>query len=200
MSFCGIIKDVSKGCDNTALNLSGDLLAIRLKAISITKDPTNPMLITNLTVKDLNSGLYPLETSSFYPVKMEWLHNSVTPNYEVVEGAGFMSYTQTVGPVIINDSETKEGKANVLALTSDLWVIVSKVKGTESNDNAYHVYGANQGLKFVVAPSTPESGNRVIGSFMSPEGAGENTPNGLNLLVGTYVATDALYLNRFEVA
>ena len=198
MSACGKLKD-NAACMTTAINLGGGLLAIVRDAVDFVYDINNPTIITGLTVKDKKgTGVYPISSNENYPVKMEWLHNSVNPNYEVVEGTNSVTYTQSIGTVVITDSETKEGKANILALTGKLFVVVSKMRGANA-DSAFHVFGMANGLKFMVEPATPESGNRVIGKFTSLEGAGEITPNGVNLLIVNAATTESLFNNRFEV-
>jgi len=130
MAFCGTQKDIDKACDSTPLNLKASLIAVRLEALSVTRDLLNPYLITSLEVIDPATGLYPLIASAYYPVNMEWLYNSALQNYEVTEGTSVSdSYIQTVGPLVISDSETAAGKANVKALNSNLWALIGPVKG-----------------------------------------------------------------------
>lgn len=199
MAFCGKVKDIEKACDSVALNLSAQMYAVRLEALAATRDAQNPFLITELQVKDPATGAYPLEASAFHPVKIEWLNNSVNPNYEVVEGVSVAdSYTQTVGPVVISDSETAAGKANVKALNSNLWAIVAPMKGVVNNEATFHIFGITNGLKFVPAATAVEFGNRVTGTFTSIAGGEEATPNGVNWLDGTYAATLAQFTNRLE--
>lgn len=199
MAFCGKVKDIEKACDSVALNLNAQMYAVRFEAFAATRDAQNPFLITELQVKDPATGAYPVEASAFYPVKIEWLNNSVIPNYEPVEGVSVAdSYTQTVGPVVISDSETAAGKANTKALNAHLWVIVAPLKGVANNDAIFHIYGIANGLKFVPAATAVEFGNRVAGTFTSLAGAEEATPNGVNWLDGTYAATLAQFNNRLE--
>ena len=200
MAFCGTVKDVNKACDSIALNLKAEMYAVRLEALSVTKDVANPYLITDLQVIDPATGVYPLSTSAYYPVKIEWLYNSVLPNYEVVEGTSVSdSYTQTVGPVVISDSETAAGKANVKALNSNMWAIVAPMKGVASPDATFHIFGVTNGLKFLPAATAVEFGNRVTGTFTSIAGGEESTPNGVNWLDTSYANTLAQFNNRLEV-
>jgi len=200
MAFCGKPKDVEKACDSTPLNLKASLVAVRLEALSVTRDVTNPYLITEIEVLDPTTGAYPLAASPYYPVKMEWLYNSVLQNYEVTEGTSVSdSYIQTVGPVVVSDSETAVGKANVKALNSNLWALVGPVKGAVADASAFHIYGVTNGLKFLPIPTTIEFGNRVAGNFTSIAGGEEATPNGVNWLDTDYATTLAQFNNRLEV-
>lgn len=200
MAFCGTVKDVEKACDSVALNLKADMYAVRLEALSVTKNATNPYLIDTVEVIDPATGLYPVEGSAYYPVKIEWLYNSNLANYEVVEGTSVSdSYTQTVGPIVISDSETAVGKANVKALNSNLWSIITPMKGVSSLDATFHILGVINGLKFLPAATAVEFGNRVVGTFTSIAGGEEATPNGVNWLDTDYATTLAQYNNRLEV-
>jgi hypothetical protein len=199
MAFCGTVKDIDKACDSVALNLKAEMYAVRLEALAVTKDIANPFLITGLEVIDPATGEYPLAASAFYPVKIQFLNNSVNPNYEVVEGVSVAdSFTQTVGPVVVSDSETAVGKANVKALNSNLWAIVAPMKGVINAEATFHIFGITNGLKFVPAATAVEFGNRVTGTFTSIAGGEEATPNGVNWLDGTYAATLAQFNNRLE--
>jgi len=200
MAFCGKQKDIDKACDSTPLNLKASLVAVRLEALSVTRDVTNPYLITAVEVIDPPTGVYPLDASSFYPVNSGWMYNSVLQNYEVTEGTSVSdSYIQTVGPVVISDSETAVGKANVKALNSNLWALIGPVKGAIADASAFHIYGVTNGLKFLPIPTTPEFGNRVAGNFTSIAGGEESTPNGVNWLDTDYATTLAQYNNRLDV-
>lgn len=202
MAYCGKQKDIDKACDSTALNLNSSMVAVRLEALSVTRDVANPFLITAVSVIDPTTGAYPLAASPYYPINMEWLYNSVLPNYEVVEGTSVSdSYKQTVGPLVISDSETADGKANVKALNSNLWSLVGPLKGAISDASAFHIYGVTNGLKFLPVPTAIEFGNRVAGNFGSIAGGEEATPNGVNWLntAGAYPSTLAQFNNRLEV-
>jgi hypothetical protein len=200
MAFCGTSKDIDKACDSVALNLKAKMIAVRLEALSVTRDVANPYLITALAVIDPATGLYPLAASAYYPVEIEWLYNSVLQNYEVVEGTSVSDmYTQTVGPVVISDSETAAGKANVKALNSNLWSIVAPVKGAIADASAFHIYGVTNGLKFLPAATAVEFGNRVQGTFTSIAGGEEATPNGVNWLTTDYATTLAQFNDRLEI-
>ena len=200
MAFCGEQKDIKKACDSVALNLKASLIAVRLEALAVTPDVANPYLITAVEVIDPDTGVYPLAASAYYPVNMEWLYNSVLQNYEVVEGTSVSdSYKQTVGPVVISDSETALGKANVKALNSGLWALVGPIKGAVANASAFHIYGVTNGLKFLPIPTAIEFGNRGAGNFTSIAGGEEATPNGVNWLDTDYATTLARFNNRLEV-
>lgn len=200
MAFCGKQKDVLKACDASPINLKASLMAVRLEALSVTKDLENPYLVETVDVIDPTTGAYPLETSPYYPILLEWLYNSVLQNYEVTEGTSVSdSYIQTVGPLVIADSETAEGKANVKALNSSMWALIGPVKGAVADASAFHIYGVSNGLKFLPIPTTVEFGNRVAGNFRSIAGGEEATPNGVNWLDTDYATTLAQYNNRLEV-
>jgi hypothetical protein len=199
MAFCGIKKDVEKACDSVTINLASTMFAVRLEALAVTPDAVNPYLIDALSVIDPNTAAYPLEASAYYPIKIDWLYNSVLQNYEVVEGTSTSdAYKQTIGPVVISDSETAEGKANVKALNSNLYAIVAPVKGAADKDATFHIYGVTNGLKFLPQATAPEFGNRVVGNFASITGGEEATPNGVNWLETNYAATLAKFINRLE--
>ncbi len=199
MAFCGKSKDVLKACDASPLNLKASLIAVRLEALSVTKDTENPYLVEAVAVVDPITGLYPLVTSEYYPIKLEWLYNSVLQNYEVTEGTSVSdAYIQTVGPLVIADSETAVGKANVKALNSSMWALVGPVKGAVADDSAFHIYGVANGLKFLPVPTAIEFGNRVAGNFRSIAGGEEATPNGVNWLDTDYATTLAQFNNRLE--
>lgn len=199
MAYCGEAKDIEKLCDLTALNLDTDMLAVRAEALAVVTDPTNPFLVTSATVVDPDTGAYPLETSAYYPIKFSWLYNSVLPNYEVVEGTSLPdTYVQTLGPLVVTDSESAAGKANVKALNGIMWKLIGPLKGV-ADANKFHIYGVLNGLKFLPQATAPEFGNRVVGNFRSITGGEEATPNGVNWMDGTYAETKALYLNRLNV-
>jgi hypothetical protein len=200
MAYCGDSKDIDKACDSVTLNLKAQMYAVRLEALSATKDVANPYLITAVEVKDPATGVYPLAASAYYPVKIEWLYNSVLPNYEVLEGTSVSdSYTQTLGPIVVSDSETAEGKANVKALNSNLWAIVAPMKGVVNDAATFHIFGIANGLKFLPAATAVEFGNRVTGTFTSIAGGEEATPNGVNWLDTDYATTLAQFNNRLEI-
>lgn len=200
MAFCGKPGDIAKACDSVAINLATTMFAVRLEAFSATPNAVNPYLIDSIEVIDPATGAYPLLASAYYPVKIDWLYNSVLQNYEVVEGTSISdSYKQTIGPVVISDSETAAGKANVKALNSEMWVIVAPVKGTVSNDSKFHIYGIKNGLKFLPMPTEAAYGNRVVGNFASITGGEEGTPNGVNWLDTDPATTLAMFNNRLEV-
>lgn len=199
MAYCGKSKDVLKACDAVPLNLSASMYAVRLEALSVTKNALNPFLLDAIAVVDPNTAAYPLETSAYYPVAIEWLYNSVLQNSEPLEGTSLPdSYVQTIGPVVITDSETAAGKANVKALNSNMYAIVAPLKGVADEASTFHVFGVTNGLKFVVQASAPEFGNRTVGNFRSIAGGEETTPNGVNWLGTDPAATLAQFNNRLE--
>jgi len=200
MAFCGTAKDVIKICDLATINLDTDMLAVRAEALALTFDVANPYLVTGAEVIDPATGVYPVEGSEYYPIKISWLYNSVLPNYEVVEGTSMPdTYRQLLGPLVISDSETAAGKANVKALNGNMWKLLGPLKGVAADASKFHFYGTVNGLKFLPQATAPEFGNRVVGNFGSITGGEEATPNGVNFLAGTYAATKTLYQNRLEV-
>lgn len=199
MAYCGKVKDVEKACDAIPLNLKASMYVVRLEALSVTKSPTNPFLLTKIEVIDPATGAYPLAASEFYPVKIEWLYNSVLQNTEPLEGTSLAdSFVQTIGPVIITDSESAEGKANAKALNINMYAIVAPVKGVADADDTFHVYGVQNGLKFTIQASAVEFGNRTVGNFRSIAGGEEATPNGVNWLDTNPAKTLAQFNNRLE--
>lgn len=193
------ITDILKSCDSATLNLAGNLLLVRAEALQVVKDPANPFLITAISVVDPATGVYPVGTSDYKPVKAEWFNNSVNQNYEVVEGGSIPdSFIQTIGKVVLFDSESAIGKQKIKALNCNLWKIVAKLSGVGNQNDTFHVFGVNTGLKFVVEATAAEFGNRVNGMFKTPTGGEEPTPNGSNLLVGTFVATNTLFNQRLS--
>jgi len=198
-AFCGLSKDIEKACDSVNLNLDGSMLAVRFEAFAGTPDPTNPYLLTKIEVIDPATGVFPVAGSAYAPVKIEWLYNSAQPNYEPVEGVNTPdSYIQTIGPIIVSDSETASGKANLKSLNSQMWVIVSPLKGVVNADSKFHVYGVRNGLKFTSAATAVEFGNRVNGSFRSLAGGEEATPNGVNYLDTDIAKSNTLFKQRFD--
>lgn len=199
MASCDKVKDIQIICDSNNLNLSKEFLAIRYDAIKYVKNTTNPFLLDDLSVVDLATGVYPISTSEYYPVKVEFYLNSVKPNYEVVEGTSTaIKYLHTIGNVVVTDSENALGKLNINGLTNNLWIIVAKVKGVNNANDSFHVYGLGQGMKFLPAPTSDEFGGRVVGMFKSIAGAEENTPNGLNWLDTTIANTETLFKQRLN--
>jgi len=201
MAECYKPADVAKSCDSADLQaLSGGLL-IDLAAFLPTKHATKLFTLADIDVVDPATGVYPLEGSDYYPVKVEWEKNAVKPNYEVnASEVKKDTYTQIASGIIINDSESDAGKETAMALATRKWVFVYKATGVANADDAYHVLGAKNGLQFVVEPTSDDLGGRVSGSLRSLTGGGESNPNGLNfILAGGLAATDALFNNRLEV-
>lgn len=199
MAFCDEVEDINKSCDAANLNLVSGALAIRLEAFSCTKNVSNPFLLDEILVIDPDTGAYPLPASKYYPVKAEWYLNTAKPTYEVVEGtAKSDTYAHMIGNIVISNSETASGKLNIKGLNSNLWVIVSKLKGVVDEASTFHAYGTGNGLKFLVSPSSDEFGNRVVGMFRSIAGSEESSPNGVNYLDGTFANTNTLFNQRLD--
>jgi hypothetical protein len=199
MSNCDKVADILKSCDSAILNLASGILLVRIEALNTTFNSTNQFLLDGLTVVDPNTGLYPAADSVYKPIKAEWLLNSVTTNYEVVEGTSRNdSFAQTIGPVVISNSETALGKQTIKGLNANLWVAIAKIKGAAANTDSFHVYGVINGLKFLPQATSPEFGNRVVGTFKSVAGAEESTPNGVNLLMTSFANTNTLFNQRFN--
>ena len=199
MANCDKVADILFNCDSANLNMVSGSVLVRLEALSVVKNATNSCLLDSLAIIDPDTGVYPLTTSSYYPIKAEWYLSSVKPNYEVVEGTSTSDrYKQTIGKIVITNSEKAVGKQNIKGLNSNLWVIVSKLTGVDSNDDTFHVYGVRNGMKFLAEATSDEFGNRVVGSFMSIAGGEESTPNGVNLLMTSYANTNILFGQRFD--
>lgn len=200
MAYCGKVKDVNKACDAVPLNLKAYMYAVRLEALSVTKNATNKFLLDKLEVIDPDTGAFPLAASDYYPVKIEWLYNSVLQNTEPLEGTSLAdSFVQTIGPVIITDSESAAGKANAKALNTNMYAIVAPVKGVANEADTFHVFGVQNGLKFTIQASAVEFGNRTVGNFRSIAGGEEATPNGVNWLDTDPATTLAQFNNRLEI-
>jgi len=198
MANCYKPADVSKGCDSADIQaLSGGLL-IDLAAFVPTKHVTKQFTLADIDVIDPDTGAYPLAGSDYYPVKVEWEKNAVKPNYEVNSSEVKKdTYTQIASGLIINNSESDEGKETTMALATRKWVFVYKASGVANADDAFHVLGAKNGLQFVVEPTSDDLGGRVSGSLRSLTGGGEPNPNGLNfILAGGLAATETLFNNR----
>lgn len=201
MALCYKPGDVDKSCDSSDLQaLSGGLL-INLKAFKGTKAATKKFTLEDIEVIDPDTGAYPLETSDYYPVKIEWEKNAVKPNYEVVSSTVKKdTYTHVASGIIINNSESNEGKETTMALATEKWVLVYALSGVGLDADKYQVLGAKNGLQFVVEATSDDVGGRVTGSLRSLEGGGESNPNGYNFLLSTGVAdTETLFNNRFLV-
>lgn len=199
MSNCTKVADILKACDSVNLNMVSGVLVARLEALGVTLNASNSFLLDEVTLIDPATGVYPLVGSDYYPIKAEWLLNSVTPNYEVVEGTATAdSYKQTIGKIVLTDSESAVGKQTIKGLNSNLWVIIAKIKGVKSQADTFHVYGVQNGLKFLPEATAPEFGNRVVGSFASLAGAEEATPNGVNWLDTDYATTNTLFNQRLD--
>lgn len=198
-AFCGKEKDIDASCDSATLNIKANFLAVRHEALQSTPNAANPLLLDEILIIDPATGAYPLPASEYYPIKVGFLYNSVTTNYEVVEGTSTPDrFKQIIGKVIVTDSESAEGKANIKALNTKLYALVVPMKGVADPDNTFHVFGYQNGLKFLPEATAAEFGNRVVGSFSSLTDAEEGTPNGVNLLDTSYANTLALYNQRFD--
>lgn len=199
MSNCTKVADILKACDTVNLNMVSGVLVARLEALGVTPNVNNSFLLDEVSIIDPETGAYPLPTSDYYPIKAEWLLNSVTPNYEVVEGTSTAdSYKQTIGKIVISDSETAEGKQTIKGLNSNLWVIIAKMKGVKNQEDTFHVFGVQNGLKFLPEATAPEFGNRVVGTFTSLTGAEESTPSGVNWLDTSFAKTNTLFNQRLD--
>ena len=200
MALCYKPDDIAKSCDSSDLTALSGGLAINIKAFKPTKSAALNFTLADIDIIDPDTGAYPLITSDYYPIRVEWNKNAVQPNYEVVSSdVKRDTYTHIVPSVIINNSESDKGKETIVALTDEKYVFVYKASGTADADDAYQVLGAKNGMQFVVEPTSAELGGRVTGSFRSLTGGAEGNPNGLNfLMVGGIEATDTKFNNRFS--
>ena len=200
MALCYKPDDIAKSCDSSDLTALSGGLAINIKAFKPTKSATLKFTLEDIDIIDPDTGAYPLSTSDYYPIKVEWNKNAVQPNYEVVSSdVKRDTYTHIVPSVIINNSESDKGKETIVALTDEKYVFVYKASGTADADDAYQVLGAKNGMQFVVEPTSAELGGRVTGSFRSLTGGAEGNPNGLNFLMAAGIeATDTKFNNRFS--
>lgn len=201
MADCYKPDDIEKGCDSADLQaLSGGLL-VRLDAFKPTKDGTKKFTFNDIDVIDPDTGVYPLPASNYYPIKFEWEKNAVKPNYEVVSSeAKKDTYLHVMTGIIINNSESDQGKETTMALATEKYVPVFRMSGVANAVDTYQVLGSKNGMQFVAEPTSDDVGNRVTGSMRSLAGGGESNPNGMNfLLAGGLAATDVLFNNRFEV-
>lgn len=201
MAKCYKSADVALGCDAADLQAKSGALLIDLDAFVGTKSLTKKFTFANIQVIDPDTGVYPLTTSDYYPVKIEWAKNAVKPNYEVVSSeVKADTYTQLASGLIINNSESDAGKETVMGLATRKWVLVYKATGVADPDDAYQVLGSKNGLQYVVEPTSDDVGGRVTGSLRSLTGGGEANPNGYNFLLATGIEdTNTLFNNRFEV-
>lgn len=201
LALCYKPGDVLNSCDSSDLQaLSGGLL-INLKAFKGTKSLTEKFTYTDIEVVDPDTGAYPLTTSDYYPIKIEWEKNAVKPNYEVVASTVKKdTYTQIASGIIINNSESNDGKEAIMALATEKYVFVYGLSGVGVDTDKYQVLGSKNGLQFVVEATSDDVGGRVTGSLRSLEGGGEPNPNGYNFLLATGLAdTETLFNNRFLV-
>lgn len=199
MAGCADVADILNLCDSTNLNLVSGALLVKIEAVSVTKNATNPFLLDNLDVIDPATGAYPLATSDYYPVKAEWYLNSAKPNYEVVEGTSTPDkFIHTIGNIVITNSESAIGKQNIKGLNANLWVLIAKVKGVTNQIDTFHVFGLTNGLKFLPTATSDEFGGRVVGSFKSLAGGEEPTPNGVNWLETSFENTNTLFNQRLN--
>lgn len=200
MANCYKPADVALGCDSADLQALSGALLVDLAAFKGVKSTTKKFTLEEIDVIDPDTGAYPLTTSDYYPVKIEWAKNAVKPNYEVVSSeVKADTYTQLASGLIINNSESDAGKETAMALATRKWVLVYKATGVADADDAYQVLGSKNGLQFVVEPTSDDVGGRVTGSIRSLTGGGESNPNGLNfLMVGGIAATDTYFNNRLK--
>jgi len=200
MAECYKPADIVKICDSADLQASSGGLLIDIKAFKSTKHSTKKFTLSEISVVDPTTGAYPLVTSEYYPIKIDWDKNAVKTNYEVVSSeVRADKYTQLVSGVIISDSESNEGKENAMALSTRKFVFVVKISGVNDAEDAYHVFGAKNGLQYVIEPTSDEVGGRITGSLRSLAGGAEPNPNGYNfILAGGLIATDVLFNNRLN--
>lgn len=201
MANCYKPADVAIGCDSADLQALSGALLIDLYAFKGTKHSTKKFTFIDIDVIDPVTGIYPISSSDYLPLKIEWAKNAVKPNYEVISSeVKSDTYAQIATGLIISNSESDEGKETAMALSTRKWVLVYKATGTASVNDSYQVLGSKNGLQFVVEPTSDDLGGRVSGSLRSLTGGGEANPNGMNFLLTTgIVATDALFNNRFNV-
>lgn len=201
MANCYKPADNDTACDSADLQALSGALLIDLAAFKGTKHVSKKFTLANIEVIDPDTGEYPEPTSDYYPVKMSWAKNAVKPNYEVNSSeVKNDTYTQLASGLIINNSESDEGKESTMALATRKWVLVYKATGVADLNDGYHVLGSKNGLQYVVEPTSDDVGGRVTGSLRSLTGGGEPNPNGLNfILSGGLAATDVLFNNRFLV-
>lgn len=193
--------DIEKACDSADLQaLSGGLL-VRLDAFKPTKHATKKFTLIDIDVIDPDTGAYPLTTSDYYPITFAWEKNAVKPNYEVVSSEVKKdTYTHLLSGLIINNSESDQGKETTMALATEKYVAIFRTSGVADTLDTYQVLGAKNGMQFVVEPTSDEVGGRVTGSMRSLTGGGESNPNGLNFLMTAGLpATDTYFNNRLEV-
>jgi len=197
--LCYKPNDVDTACDSADLQaLSGGLL-IPIEAFKGTKSATKKFTFEDIDVVDPDTGEYPEPTSSYYPIRISWEKNAVKPNYEVNSSEVKKdTYTQIASGIIINNSESDEGKETTMALATTKYVFVYKASGVAEAVDAFQVLGSQNGLQFVVEPTSDDLGGRVSGSLRSLAGGGESNPNGKNfLMAGGIAATETKFLNRF---
>lgn len=201
MANCYKPADVALGCDSADLQALSGALLVDLNAFKGVKSTTLNFTFEDIDVIDPDTGAYPLITSDYYPVRIEWAKNAVKPNYEVVSSeVKNDTYTQLASGLIINNSESDQGKETTMALATRKWVLVYKASGTADADDAFQVLGSKNGLQFVVEPTSDDVGGRVTGSIRSLAGGGEPNPNGMNFLMTTGIAaTEAYFNNRLKV-
>ena len=202
MALCYKPNDVAKSCDSSDLAALSGGLAINIKAFKPTKSATLKFTLEDIEIIDPDTGAYPLATSSYYPIQIEWDKNAVKANYEVVSSdVKKDSYTHVVSGIIINNSETNEGKETIMGLATEKYVFVHQLSGASSDDDSFQVLGVKNGMQFVVEPTSDELGGRVSGSFRSLTGGSEVNPNGYNFLLSTGIeATKVLFNHRFDTA
>jgi hypothetical protein len=200
MAKCNKSKDISVACALADLNMITGMLAIPFEAFGkLSTDPLKKFLIDVIYVVDPTTQLFPVTGTDYYPIKIDWAKNAVNQNYEVVSKTNLADgYTQTVGKVIVMDSENYAAKESIANLTQSLWVIVAKLKGVSIAEDTFHVFGADNGLAFVLEPTSVDFANRVVGTFTSVEGASESNATGYNYLEVDLDHTNAKFNGRFD--
>ena len=84
MALCYKPDDIAKSCDSSDLTALSGGLAINIKAFKPKKSATKKFTLEDIDIIDPDTGAYPLITSDYYPIRVEWNKNAVQPNYEVV--------------------------------------------------------------------------------------------------------------------
>jgi hypothetical protein len=197
MALCYKPADIAKNCDSADIQALSGALLVDLAAYVPTPSATLKFTLEDIGIIDPDTGVYPVVGSDYYPVLVEWEKNAVKPNYEVVTSELKRdTYLHVVPGIIIHNSESNEGKLNVMALATRKWVLVYKASGTASANDAFQVLGSKNGMQFTVEPTSDDLGNRVSGSMRSLTGGGELNPNGFNFLMTTGIAATQLKFNN----
>ena len=200
MALCYKPNDVAKACDSSDLNALSGAIAINIKAFKGTKSEMAKFTLNDIGVVDPDTGSYPIATSSYYPILLEWEKNAVKPNYEVVSSdVKKDTYLHIVPSIIVNNSESDSGKETIMAMATEKYVIVYGLSGIANEYDKFQVLGAKNGMQFVAEATSDDVGGRVTGAFRSLAGGGESNPNGYNFILTTGIEpTQTLFNNRFN--